>query len=186
MYFAWCNSCNARADFPTVYISYKCLNAILKWDFTGLTDAYYYYYFWLFFWPSKDRIPFLLHDHESDILRRTTDVKRRNFQNKNFSLSTNWTWDELRSLNAGEWFLEVRAALYTCMSTRLLLKVYVFSLSVLQSQEVSSDFSDRSVPLCVQALRRGEGIIQESDYTLLTSAPRPRQGAQHLSFIWPI
>ncbi|XP_030252687.1 glycerophosphoinositol inositolphosphodiesterase GDPD2 isoform X2 [Sparus aurata] len=55
---------------------------------------------------SKDRIPFLLHDHESDILRRTTDVKRRNFQNKNFSLSTNWTWDELRSLNAGEWFLE--------------------------------------------------------------------------------
>ncbi|KAM8733024.1 glycerophosphoinositol inositolphosphodiesterase GDPD2 isoform 1-T2 [Acanthopagrus schlegelii] len=55
---------------------------------------------------SKDRVPFLLHDNNSDILLRTTNVKSRNFQNKNFSLSTNWTWEELQSLNAGEWFLE--------------------------------------------------------------------------------
>ncbi|XP_073343505.1 glycerophosphoinositol inositolphosphodiesterase GDPD2 isoform X2 [Pagrus major] len=55
---------------------------------------------------SKDRVPFLMHDHESDFLRRTTNVKSKNFRNKNFSLSTNWTWEELQSLNAGEWFLQ--------------------------------------------------------------------------------
>ncbi|XP_054453625.1 glycerophosphoinositol inositolphosphodiesterase GDPD2 isoform X2 [Anoplopoma fimbria] len=54
---------------------------------------------------SKDRIPFLMHDHTSGFLRRTTNVKEK-FPNKDFSLSTNLTWEELQSLNAGEWFLK--------------------------------------------------------------------------------
>ncbi|XP_068442780.1 glycerophosphoinositol inositolphosphodiesterase GDPD2 [Clinocottus analis] len=54
---------------------------------------------------SKDRIPFLMHDHNSGFLRRTTNVKEK-FPNKDFSHSSNLTWEELQSLNAGEWFLK--------------------------------------------------------------------------------
>ncbi|XP_059202216.1 glycerophosphoinositol inositolphosphodiesterase GDPD2 isoform X2 [Centropristis striata] len=55
---------------------------------------------------SKDRIPFLMHDNESfGFLLRTTDVKKK-FNDKDFSSSSNLTWKELQTLNAGEWFLE--------------------------------------------------------------------------------
>ncbi|XP_070769587.1 glycerophosphoinositol inositolphosphodiesterase GDPD2 [Enoplosus armatus] len=54
---------------------------------------------------SKDRIPFLMHDHKSEFLRRTTNVKEK-FPGKDFSDSANLTWEELQSLNAGEWFLK--------------------------------------------------------------------------------
>ncbi|XP_029368877.1 glycerophosphoinositol inositolphosphodiesterase GDPD2 isoform X2 [Echeneis naucrates] len=54
---------------------------------------------------SKDRIPFLMHDNESEFLRRTTDVKEI-FPNKHFNYSGNLTWEELQSLNAGEWFIK--------------------------------------------------------------------------------
>lgn len=54
---------------------------------------------------SQDRIPFLMHDNESQFLLRTTNVKEK-FPGKNFTHSSNITWEELRSLNAGEWFLK--------------------------------------------------------------------------------
>lgn len=54
---------------------------------------------------SKDRIPFLMHDHSSGFLRRTTNVKEM-FPDREFSHSTNLTWEILQSLNAGEWFLK--------------------------------------------------------------------------------
>ncbi|XP_067374345.1 glycerophosphoinositol inositolphosphodiesterase GDPD2 isoform X2 [Channa argus] len=54
---------------------------------------------------SKDRIPFLMHDQNQEFLLRTTNVKRV-FPNKPFNKSTDLTWEELQSLNAGEWFLE--------------------------------------------------------------------------------
>ncbi|XP_071773205.2 glycerophosphoinositol inositolphosphodiesterase GDPD2 isoform X1 [Centroberyx gerrardi] len=54
---------------------------------------------------SKDRVPFLMHDHDSGLLMRTTDVKEK-FQGQDFSHSTNLTWEELQSLNAGDWFLK--------------------------------------------------------------------------------
>ncbi|XP_028444549.1 glycerophosphoinositol inositolphosphodiesterase GDPD2 [Perca flavescens] len=54
---------------------------------------------------SKDRIPFLMHDHSTSFLRRTTNVIEK-FPGKDFSHSTNLTWEELQSLNAGEWFLK--------------------------------------------------------------------------------
>ncbi|XP_039976589.1 glycerophosphoinositol inositolphosphodiesterase GDPD2 isoform X2 [Xiphias gladius] len=54
---------------------------------------------------SKDRIPFLMHDNGSEFLLRTTNVKEK-FPNKHFSYSANLTWEELQSLNAGEWFLK--------------------------------------------------------------------------------
>ncbi|XP_019901362.2 glycerophosphoinositol inositolphosphodiesterase GDPD2 isoform X2 [Esox lucius] len=53
---------------------------------------------------SKDGIPFLMHDHNSHFLIRTTDVLQK-FPGKDFSHSTNLTWDELKRLNAGDWFL---------------------------------------------------------------------------------
>ncbi|XP_068571124.1 glycerophosphoinositol inositolphosphodiesterase GDPD2 isoform X2 [Cebidichthys violaceus] len=54
---------------------------------------------------SKDRVPFLMHDHTAGFLLRTTNVKKK-FLNEDFSHSSNLTWEELQSLNAGEWFLK--------------------------------------------------------------------------------
>uniref|UniRef100_A0A3B4V5J6 Glycerophosphodiester phosphodiesterase domain containing 2 n=1 Tax=Seriola dumerili TaxID=41447 RepID=A0A3B4V5J6_SERDU len=56
---------------------------------------------------SKDRVPFLMHDNVSEFLSRTTNVKEK-FPDKRFTYSANLTWEELQSLNAGEWFLKVR------------------------------------------------------------------------------
>lgn len=58
---------------------------------------------------SKDRIPFLMHDHQPGFLLRTTDVKER-FPDNITSNSSEFTWEELQSLNAGDWFLKVRSA----------------------------------------------------------------------------
>ncbi|XP_047440676.1 glycerophosphoinositol inositolphosphodiesterase GDPD2 isoform X2 [Mugil cephalus] len=54
---------------------------------------------------SKNRVPFLMHDNGSEFLLRTTNVQER-FPNKTFNNSTEITFKELRSLNAGEWFLK--------------------------------------------------------------------------------
>lgn len=55
---------------------------------------------------SKDRVPFLMHDHNnSGFLRRTTDVKEK-FPDTDFVYGTDLTWEELQTLNAGEWFLK--------------------------------------------------------------------------------
>ncbi|KAG7518408.1 glycerophosphoinositol inositolphosphodiesterase GDPD2 isoform X1 [Solea senegalensis] len=54
---------------------------------------------------SKDRIPFLMHDNGSDFLLRTTNVKEK-FPGKRFKYSTDLTWEELQSLNAGDWFVK--------------------------------------------------------------------------------
>nr|XP_020491404.1 glycerophosphoinositol inositolphosphodiesterase GDPD2 [Labrus bergylta] len=54
---------------------------------------------------SEDRVPFLMHDHKAEFLRRTTNVKDK-FPDKYFSHSSNFTWEELKSLNAGEWFIK--------------------------------------------------------------------------------
>uniref|UniRef100_A0A3B4V7L1 Glycerophosphodiester phosphodiesterase domain containing 2 n=1 Tax=Seriola dumerili TaxID=41447 RepID=A0A3B4V7L1_SERDU len=53
----------------------------------------------------KDRVPFLMHDNVSEFLSRTTNVKEK-FPDKRFTYSANLTWEELQSLNAGEWFLK--------------------------------------------------------------------------------
>nr|XP_020444479.1 glycerophosphoinositol inositolphosphodiesterase GDPD2 isoform X2 [Monopterus albus] len=54
---------------------------------------------------SKDRIPFLMHDNKSEFLLRTTNVKKM-FPDGHFNNSANLTWEELQSLNAGEWFIK--------------------------------------------------------------------------------
>lgn len=54
---------------------------------------------------SKDRVPFLMHDHNPGFLRRTTDIKNK-FPDKIFNQSSDFTWEELQSLNAGEWFID--------------------------------------------------------------------------------
>ncbi|KAF3838579.1 hypothetical protein F7725_010347 [Dissostichus mawsoni] len=42
---------------------------------------------------------------ETDVQLRTTNVKDK-FPNKDFNQSANLTWEELQSLNAGEWFIK--------------------------------------------------------------------------------
>ncbi|KAM3867030.1 glycerophosphoinositol inositolphosphodiesterase GDPD2 [Diretmus argenteus] len=54
---------------------------------------------------SKDRVPFLMHDHSSGFLMRTTNVKEK-FPGQDINNSTSLTWAELQSLNAGDWFLK--------------------------------------------------------------------------------
>ncbi|XP_068188089.1 glycerophosphodiester phosphodiesterase domain-containing protein 5 isoform X2 [Antennarius striatus] len=51
---------------------------------------------------SVDGVPFLMRDHT---LRRTTDV-RKIFPTRQFEDSSFFNWTEIRSLNAGQWFLE--------------------------------------------------------------------------------
>lgn len=58
---------------------------------------------------SKDRIPFLMHDNHSGFLLRTTNIKEV-FPDNITSKSSDFTWEELRRLNAGDWFLKVRSS----------------------------------------------------------------------------
>ncbi|XP_061904396.1 glycerophosphodiester phosphodiesterase domain-containing protein 5 isoform X1 [Entelurus aequoreus] len=51
---------------------------------------------------SVDGVPFLMRDHT---LRRTTDVKRV-FPDRQHDDASSFNWTDLRSLNAGQWFLE--------------------------------------------------------------------------------
>ncbi|XP_068596533.1 glycerophosphoinositol inositolphosphodiesterase GDPD2 [Brachionichthys hirsutus] len=53
---------------------------------------------------SQDSVPFLMHDHDSGFLQRTTNVKEQ-FPDKVLNDSSEFTWEELQRLNAGEWFL---------------------------------------------------------------------------------
>ncbi|XP_051277044.1 glycerophosphoinositol inositolphosphodiesterase GDPD2 isoform X2 [Dicentrarchus labrax] len=56
---------------------------------------------------SKDRIPFLMHDNNfPGFLRRTTDIKDKFPEKANSRDSANFTWEELQSLNAGDWFVK--------------------------------------------------------------------------------
>ncbi|XP_068181839.1 glycerophosphoinositol inositolphosphodiesterase GDPD2 [Antennarius striatus] len=53
---------------------------------------------------SQDRVPFLMHDDKPGFLQRTTNVEEK-FPEKVLNHSSDFTWEELQSLNAGEWFL---------------------------------------------------------------------------------
>lgn len=54
---------------------------------------------------SKDMVPFLMHDHGSTFLVRTTNVDAM-FPNRTNNTSKDFTWEELQTLNAGEWFVK--------------------------------------------------------------------------------
>lgn len=54
---------------------------------------------------SSDGIPFLMHDEH---LSRTTDVASV-FPARTTDHSSDFSWAELKRLNAGSWFLEVSA-----------------------------------------------------------------------------
>ncbi|KAI5105125.1 glycerophosphoinositol inositolphosphodiesterase GDPD2 isoform X2 [Silurus meridionalis] len=54
---------------------------------------------------SKDNVPFLMHDHGKKFLKRTTNVDLV-FPNRTYNTSSDFTWDELQRLNAGEWFVK--------------------------------------------------------------------------------
>lgn len=54
---------------------------------------------------SSDGVPFLMHDER---LGRTTDVASV-FPERVSAHSSDFSWAELQRLNAGAWFLEVRA-----------------------------------------------------------------------------
>ncbi len=55
--------------------------------------------------------PFLMHDSGSSFLLRTTDVKDK-FLGRDGDMNTNFTLQELQTLNAGEWFVRVRTKNY--------------------------------------------------------------------------
>lgn len=59
--------------------------------------------------PSLDGVPFLMRDRT---LRRTTDVQRL-FPQRQSDDASLFTWAELRSLNAGLWFLKVPSPVLT-------------------------------------------------------------------------
>lgn len=52
---------------------------------------------------SYDGVPFLMHDRT---LRRTTNVQKV-FPNRTDAPAAMFTWGELETLNAGDWFLYV-------------------------------------------------------------------------------
>ncbi|KAJ3588405.1 hypothetical protein NHX12_011998 [Muraenolepis orangiensis] len=52
-----------------------------------------------------DGVPFLMHDHRTGFLLRTTNAKQR-FQGQEFKSSAELKWEELKNLNAGDWFLK--------------------------------------------------------------------------------
>lgn len=52
---------------------------------------------------SVDGVPFLMRDRT---LRRTTDVTKI-FPSRQYDDASFFNWTEIRSLNAGSWFLEV-------------------------------------------------------------------------------
>lgn len=54
---------------------------------------------------SKDRVPFLMHDHKENFLLRTTNAKEK-FPDKDLNSSDSLTWAEYQSVNAGEWFIK--------------------------------------------------------------------------------
>ncbi|KAK3535734.1 hypothetical protein QTP70_020980 [Hemibagrus guttatus] len=54
---------------------------------------------------SKDKVPFLMHDHGERFLQRTTNVDVV-FPNRTYNRSSDFTWEELQKLNAGEWFIK--------------------------------------------------------------------------------
>uniref|UniRef100_A0A9J8BBN0 Glycerophosphodiester phosphodiesterase domain containing 2 n=1 Tax=Cyprinus carpio carpio TaxID=630221 RepID=A0A9J8BBN0_CYPCA len=55
---------------------------------------------------SKDMKPFLMHDNGPSFLLRTTDVKEK-FPGRDADMHTNFTLQELQTLNAGEWFVRI-------------------------------------------------------------------------------
>ncbi|XP_026991805.1 glycerophosphoinositol inositolphosphodiesterase GDPD2 [Tachysurus fulvidraco] len=54
---------------------------------------------------SKDKVPFLMHDHGKKFLQRTTNIDVM-FPNRTYNSSSDFTWEELQRLNAGEWFIK--------------------------------------------------------------------------------
>ncbi|XP_072519527.1 glycerophosphoinositol inositolphosphodiesterase GDPD2 [Salminus brasiliensis] len=54
---------------------------------------------------SKDSVPFLMHDNKKNFLKRTTNVDTV-FPNRTYNTSSDFTWEELQKLNAGDWFLK--------------------------------------------------------------------------------
>ncbi|XP_061786393.1 glycerophosphoinositol inositolphosphodiesterase GDPD2 isoform X2 [Nerophis lumbriciformis] len=88
---------------------------------------------------SKDGVPFLMHDQGPDFLRRTTDVEDK-FPGQHINSSRQLTWEQLQSLNAGEWFLQTDP---------------FFSLSQLSAED-REEASNQTIPSLVQLLHLAE------------------------------
>lgn len=111
---------------------------------------------------SKDRIPFLMHDHQPGFLLRTTDVKER-FPDNVTSNSSEFTWEELQSLNAGEWFLKVRSAPSLTQPHKASAQLHTWSCLTFQtdpfrsvsklSEEDKAMARNQTIPSLLQLLR---------------------------------
>lgn len=90
-----------------------------------------------------------MHDHNSEFLRRTTDIENK-FPGRVYNQSADFTWQELQSLNAGEWFIDV--SLVTFKTNNADDGFYIVVENCIG--HLFSDFPDRSFLLSVESLRR--------------------------------
>lgn len=78
-----------------------------------------------------------MHDHHSGFLLRTTNIKEV-FPDNVTSKSSDFTWEELQSLNAGDWFLKVRRALSYTQPHEVVAQQRTRSCLIFQTNPLSS------------------------------------------------
>uniref|UniRef100_A0A3Q4I7F3 Glycerophosphodiester phosphodiesterase domain containing 2 n=1 Tax=Neolamprologus brichardi TaxID=32507 RepID=A0A3Q4I7F3_NEOBR len=102
---------------------------------------------------SKNRTPFLMHDHGPDFLLRTTNVKDK-FNSSSFNKSTDLTFKQLETLNAGEQFLKEKetARKQTIPSLRDLLEFakqhntsVIFDLKNKETEEIDTNDTVKTI-----------------------------------------
>lgn len=78
-----------------------------------------------------------MHDNHSGFLLRTTNIKEI-FPDNITSRSIDFTWEELQSLNAGDWFLKVRNAPSYTQLHKVIAQQHKWSCRTFQTDPLSS------------------------------------------------
>ncbi|XP_056612538.1 glycerophosphodiester phosphodiesterase domain-containing protein 5 isoform X1 [Triplophysa dalaica] len=130
---------------------------------------------------SLDGVPFLMRDRT---LRRTTDVKRM-FPERQYDDASFFNWTDLRSLNAGEWFLKddpFWAVKYMSQSERWLV-----GNQTVCSLEQMLKLAARSRSLAVFMLHRPPpGHPHYHDWVNLTLDTVLRSGIPQRQVVWTV
>lgn len=127
-----------------------------------------------------------MHDQNSSFLLRTTNVKKK-FHHKDFCNSTHISWEELQSLNAGEWFLEVSAVhWYLLVHT----PCYKGSCVIMQHAAVTGSiiWLSRQIlsiqcPSCHKRRRKQPGIRLYPAYLSSSTLPSSTTSQWYLTYI---
>lgn len=102
-----------------------------------------------------DGVPFLMRDRT---LRRTTDVTKI-FPSRQYDDASFFNWTEIRSLNAGSWFLEVLNSLWSRRETQYnkILEIGIRPLKRIIDRETF--LSDCSVESAMKAVPNKHNIL---------------------------